>query len=67
MTAGLISRGWIERVGQGLRVGAGLETRIPGLRYLSPAVTEIGDEVMALPLYDVERLTTYVRRAGRAI
>lgn len=66
MTAGLISRGWIERIGQGLRVGAGLETRIPGLRYLSPAVTEIGDEVMALPLYDVDRLTTYVRRASRA-
>lgn len=66
MTAGLISRGWIERVGQGLRVGAGLETRIPGLRYLSPAVTEIRDEVMALPLYDVDRLTTYVRRANAA-
>jgi len=67
MTAGLISRGWIEKVGQGLRVGARLETRIPGLRYLSPAVTEIGDEVIALPLYDVDRLTTYVRRASRAI
>ena len=61
MTAGLVARGWIERVPSGdhsgLRVGPGLETRVPGLRYLSPAVTEIGADVAALPLYDVDRLT----------
>jgi len=66
MTTGLIRNGWLSLHAEtgGIAVGAGLEANLPGLRYLSPAVTEIGDRVMPLPLYDLATLRDHVRRAN---
>ncbi len=36
---------------------------LEGVRHLSPATTVIGDEVVAMPLYDAHMLREYVRRA----
>ena len=51
-------------ISKGIVTGPNLHTGVPGLRYLSPSVTVIGDEVMAMPLYDAHMLRSYVRRAG---
>ncbi|WP_299600079.1 FAD/NAD(P)-binding protein [uncultured Tateyamaria sp.] len=61
LTQGLIG---ICPVSKGLTVGPQCKTGAPGVRYLSPATTVIGDEVMAMPLYDAHMLRTYAARAG---
>lgn len=68
-TSGLIRNGWLRmnETKTGLCVGPGLETEVKGLRYLSPAVTEIGEEVLPFPLYDVRALTGRAEAANRAI
>lgn len=68
MTTGLIRNGWLRLIEEtgGVAVGKGLKTEVPGLRYLSPAVTEIGERVMAFPLYDLMALRTEVRLANGA-
>ncbi|MGZ2260216.1 FAD/NAD(P)-binding protein [Roseobacter sp. A03A-229] len=50
---------------KGLRVASGCRTTAPQLRYLSPAVSEIGEEVIAMPLYDAHMLRSYVARAAQ--
>jgi len=67
-TESLIDKGWISRNAQsdGIAVGAGCKAAVPGLRHLSPATTEIGDEVMPMPLYDANLLRVWARRANEA-
>ncbi len=67
LTSGLIRKGWLRmnETKTGLIVGPGLETEVEGLRYLSPAITEIGEEVLAFPLYDVSALTERAEAANR--
>ena len=62
----IIGKGWIDicDVSGGIAVGNGCMTRIPGLRFLSPATTVIGDEVMPMPLYDAHLLRTWAARAN---
>ncbi|MEM8576211.1 MAG: FAD/NAD(P)-binding protein [Pseudomonadota bacterium] len=66
LTSDLLHQGLIEtcQVTRGLAVGPGCGTADARLRYLSPSVTRIGDEVMAMPLYDAHMLRTYVARAS---
>lgn len=65
LTEHLLKKGLIATcpISRGLKVGARCRTNQPNIRYLSPAVTEIGDEVMAMPLYDAHMLRTYARQA----
>ena len=68
LTSGLIRNGWLRYCDAtgGIQVGPGLEGEVKGLRYVSPAVTEVGDKVLAFPLYDFTDLTTLVRQANGA-
>lgn len=68
MTDDLLDQGLIARcdITRGLRVGPGCRTSDPRVRYLSPAVSEVGDEVMAMPLYDAHMLRTISAR-GRQL
>lgn len=50
-------------ISKGLVTGDKCQTGIAGVRHLSPATTVIGDEVMAMPLYDAHMLRTYAARA----
>ena len=65
LTEQMLKNGWIKKcpVNKGLSVGERCLTGLPNVRYLSPSVTEIGDEVMAMPLYDAHMLRTYARRS----
>ncbi|APX12895.1 FAD/NAD(P)-binding protein [Tateyamaria omphalii] len=65
LTEDMLAHGLLSRshVGGGLQVGAGCRTSAPNIRYLSPAVSEIGDEVVAMPLYDAHMLRSYVARS----
>ncbi len=67
LTRSLIDRDWISICNRsgGIRVGEGCETSMPGVRYLSPATTIIGDEVMPMPLYDAHLLCTWATRANQ--
>ena len=67
LTSGLIRNGWLRmnETKTGLIVGPGLETEVEGLRYLSPAVTEIGAEVLAFPLEDVSALAARAKAANQ--
>ncbi|WP_424969276.1 FAD/NAD(P)-binding protein [Dinoroseobacter sp. S76] len=49
---------------KGIRVGPGCQTAAPGVRYLSPVTSEIGGDVVAMPLFDAHMLRAYVARAG---
>lgn len=53
-------------VTKGVRVGPGCQTAAPGVRYLSPVTSEIGGDVLAMPLFDAHMLRAYVARAGVA-
>jgi len=46
----------------GILVGENGNTSVPGIRYLGPAVTSIGNKVEQVPLYDALRLRHTVRR-----
>jgi len=50
----------------GVMVGDDLGCEVNGLRYLSPAVTEIGARVLALPLYNMSKLWDIVAAATPA-
>lgn len=65
LTEDMLAKGMIQScpISKGLKVGDGLHTSVPGLRHLSPATTVIGDEVLAMPLYDVHMLRHFVARA----
>ncbi|MBY5933750.1 FAD/NAD(P)-binding protein [Tateyamaria omphalii] len=65
LTEDMLAQGLLSRshVGGGLQVGAGCHTTAQAVRYLSPAVSEIGDEVVAMPLYDAHMLRSYVARS----
>ncbi|KIC49525.1 FAD/NAD(P)-binding protein [Tateyamaria sp. ANG-S1] len=65
LTEDMLAQGLLSRshVGGGLQVGAGCKTSAPNVRYLSPAVSEIGAEVIAMPLYDAHMLRSYVARS----
>lgn len=67
LTSSLIRKGWLtmNTTQTGLIVGPALETAVQGLRYLSPAVTEIGDTVLAFPLYHVTKLMDRVQAANQ--
>ncbi|WP_147125189.1 FAD/NAD(P)-binding protein [Shimia ponticola] len=67
-TEDLLTKGWISRSTEsgGIVVGSGCKASVPGLRYLSPATTEIGDEVMPMPLYDANLLRVWARRANES-
>ncbi|MEJ6404412.1 FAD/NAD(P)-binding protein [Yoonia sp. 2307UL14-13] len=66
LTADMLAKSVIEicPVSRGIKVGAVCQTTLPGVRYLSPAVTEIGEEPIAMPLYDAHMLRTYAARAN---
>lgn len=66
LTHSLIDREWITicKRSCGIQVGEGCQTNMPGMRYLSPAVTVIGEEVMPMPLYDVHLLCKWAARAN---
>lgn len=68
LTSSIIRNGWLlmNETKTGLIVRPGLETEVEGLRYLSPAVTEIGEEVLAFPLYDVSALAARAKAANRS-
>ncbi|MEO0915173.1 MAG: hypothetical protein AAFY59_19665, partial [Pseudomonadota bacterium] len=65
LTEHLLERGWLSvcPVNKGLEVGAGCRTGLGAVRHLSPATTVIGEEVMAMPLYDAHMLRTLAARA----
>ncbi len=64
LTEDLIAQRLIEVVdGTGLATGAGCKLGDTTLRYLSPAVTRIGQETVAMPLYDAHMLRAYVSRS----
>lgn len=65
LTVEMIRNGWLRFDNNkiGLRVGAELETEVKGVRYLSPAVTEIGTEILPFPLYDIAGLARAVEKA----
>lgn len=48
----------------GIVVGENCATKLKNVRFLSPATTIIGDEVMAMPLYDAHLLRSWVKRAN---
>jgi uncharacterized NAD(P)/FAD-binding protein YdhS len=68
-TQSLIAQGLLHTNGSktGLIVGPGLEGAVPGLRYLSPVVLEIGSEVIPFPLYDMMKLQNRIYAANRAM
>jgi len=69
MTTGLIRRGWLRLEAGGIATRDGLQAEVAGLRYLSPALTRIGDEVPPFPLYDygdLRRLAEMANAAARA-
>jgi uncharacterized NAD(P)/FAD-binding protein YdhS len=55
LTSGMVRDGLLDLNADksGITVDAGLQTRIEGVRYLSPAITEIGGEPLAFALNDV--------------
>ncbi|GFE48919.1 hypothetical protein So717_06720 [Roseobacter cerasinus] len=64
LTEDLLRQGLIDRNRSGgLVIDAKCQTKAPNLRYLSPAVVQLGEEVVAMPLYDAHMLRTYVARA----
>ncbi len=67
LTRSLIDRDWVSICNRsgGIRVNDGCQTNMPGVRYLSPATTVIGDEVMPMPLYDAHLLRTWAARANK--
>ncbi len=69
MTTDLLTKGLLEHSAgpSGLKVGQGCQLGTTAVRYLSPAVSEIGDEVVAMPLYDAHMLRSYVARARQSV
>ncbi|WP_375281523.1 FAD/NAD(P)-binding protein [Pseudooctadecabacter sp.] len=67
LTTDMLRQGLINvcPVNRGLKVGDGCRIRMGPVRFLAPSVTEIGNEVMAMPLYDAHMLRTYVGRSRR--
>ncbi|MEM6759004.1 MAG: FAD/NAD(P)-binding protein [Pseudomonadota bacterium] len=64
LTQDLLEQKLIEVVdGSALATAADCRLADPRLRYLSPAVTRIGQEAVAMPLYDAHMLRTYVARS----
>ncbi|MEN0087329.1 MAG: FAD/NAD(P)-binding protein, partial [Pseudomonadota bacterium] len=65
LTEDLIAKGFLTVAsGNGLVTGARCQLSDPRVRYLSPAVTRIGEETIAMPLYDAHMLRTYVTRSA---
>lgn len=64
LTENMIADGRLDvcNVSGGLAVGPRCETKIKGVRHLSPATSVIGDEVMPMPLYDAHFLRTWAAR-----
>ena len=60
----MIEQSLVKVSGSSLAVGADCRAGRANLRYLSPAVTQIGEEVAAMPLYDAHMLRTYVSRSA---
>ncbi|MBO6920364.1 MAG: FAD/NAD(P)-binding protein [Rhizobiaceae bacterium] len=48
----------------GIAVGEGCATKLENIRFLSPATTIIGAEIMPMPLYDAHLLRSWVKRAN---
>ncbi|MGR3502926.1 FAD/NAD(P)-binding protein [Pseudaestuariivita sp.] len=65
LTEHLLAEGHLTRcpISRGLEVGPHCALPLPGVRYLSPAVSVVGGEAMAMPLYDAHMLRTLVIRA----
>lgn len=65
----MIGKGWIDicDLSGGIAVGQGCQTKIAGVRFLSPATTVIGDDVMPMPLYDAHLLRTWAARANMSV
>ncbi|WP_101067537.1 FAD/NAD(P)-binding protein [Roseovarius salinarum] len=69
LTDALIRRGWLVTcpVSGGIEVGPGFEAAHARLRYASPAVTVIGGDVEAYPLYNGIRLRHLIAAANAAV
>ncbi|MFY0597936.1 MAG: FAD/NAD(P)-binding protein [Cognatishimia sp.] len=65
LTEDMLDKGLIEAcpISKGIKVGDGLRSSLPAVRHLSPATTVIGEETMAMPLYDVHMLRHFVAKA----
>jgi len=68
LTKKMLEQRWINICPQshGLLVGKNGHTSIPGVRYLGPAVTSIGDIAQQVPLYDAFRLRRVVQEINGA-
>ena len=64
VTSGLIRRGWLRRDGDGIALRVGLRAEVAGLRYLSPAIARVGDDVPPFPLYDYSDLRRLAEAAN---
>lgn len=64
VTTGLIRRGWLRRIGGGIALRGGLRAEVAGLRYLSPAIARVGDDVPPFPLYDYSDLRRMAEAAN---
>ncbi|MGQ3488664.1 FAD/NAD(P)-binding protein [Roseovarius pacificus] len=64
----LLRRGWLSLTpdGAGVITGPDLAAGPAGLRYLTPAVMQIGERVMPFPLYDLGVLRAEAARANGA-
>ncbi len=51
-------------ISRGIEVQSGCATALKNTRYLSPAITVVGDEVMPMPLYDAHFLRTWAKRTN---
>lgn len=62
LTRKLISNGWLAvcPITRGIQVSEQLESQKPGLFYLSPGTTVVGEEPLPFPLYDVQKLPQLV-------
>ncbi len=66
LTEDMIAQNLIRKLpGNSLATGSGSRAGSSALRYLSPAVTQIGPETVAMPLYDAHMLRTYVARSAQ--
>jgi len=64
VTTGLIRRGWLRLTGGGIALRPGLRAEVAGLRYLSPAISRVGDDVPPFPLYDYSDLRRLAEAAN---
>ena len=67
-TMKMIEHGWISSCHHsgGIMTGEQCRTSVPGVRYLGPAVTSVGDTALPIPFYDALRLRLTVQALNQA-